>query len=63
MLEFSPTRYRDLGQDPAAFIDEMEKAGYRLNSLDHFGQEKPFGIASMPMAIESGDYADLVLRK
>lgn len=63
LLEFTPDRYIQLGQDPEIFINELMADGFQITQLTHNGTEKEFTSGDIERVIDSGDYADLVLRK
>lgn len=63
IVEFGPSRYFHQGQDPRAFVEEMEAAGFTLSVMAGLDKERAFDRSSIDAMIASGDFVDLILRK
>lgn len=63
VLEFSPRRYVEFGQDPKAFVADMLHLGFSITWLQHDGLEESFGVDSVDAVLKSDDFADLILRR
>ncbi|WP_265517076.1 FkbM family methyltransferase [Nitratireductor luteus] len=64
LLEFTPDRYIDQGQDPDAFLAELSSAGFSLSVLDpHSAMERPLVARTVAEACPPGQYLDLIARR
>jgi len=61
VLEFSSSRYRDLGIDPDVFLDEMQGDGFNINELSHDGSLLPLTPELRSNILNRADFTDLVL--
>ncbi|EKF18040.1 FkbM family methyltransferase [Nitratireductor pacificus] len=63
LMEFSPIRYVDQGQDPHTFIKEMREKGFSLSRLNYQSMEEDFDDAFVDELIGNKGYFDLVMRR
>jgi FkbM family methyltransferase len=62
-LEFSPSRYTEMGRDPQEFLSMIREDGFKIFVLNHDGQVIPVeGKIEEQILMPSG-HSDLVLRK
>lgn len=63
LLEFTPSRYRQLGQSPAEFLDALKAEGFVLSRLTSEAVEFPLSEQDLVDAQNIDGYLDLVARR
>jgi FkbM family methyltransferase len=63
ILEFSPDKYRQIGIDPADFLDEIVATGFTVHELASDGRAIRVGAKQRTEIMTKPDFTDLVLTK